>query len=101
MNDNKCSIKSLFWEISKMWVLQIIRELYLWNNTFNSIKRELWSISSKTLSERLKELQESWFVSRKIVSEQPIKIEYYLTDKWLSFSDETDKLNQWAQKWWY
>lgn len=84
-----------------MWTLQIIREIYLWNNNFNAIKKELWNISSKTLSERLKELQESGFIERNIVSEQPIKIEYHLTKKWKCFSIQIDKLNDWANKWGY
>lgn len=101
MNTKKCPIKNLFSEISKMWVMSIIREIYLWNTSFNKIKKELWNISSKTLSERLKELQDFWFVERNIVSNQPIKIEYKLTKKWTSFSKEVENLNTWAKWWWY
>jgi DNA-binding HxlR family transcriptional regulator len=96
-----CPVTSLFNQISKMWVLQILRSIYLWNDTFNEIKKSLWNISSKTLSERLKELQENWFIDRKIISEQPIKITYTLSEKWISFSKETEKLNTWAAKWEY
>lgn len=95
----KCHINTLFNQISKMWVLQIIRSIFLWNNTFNEIKKNLWAISSKTLSERLKELQENWFIERNIISEQPIKINYSLSEKGLSFSEEIEKLNSWASKW--
>ncbi|MDF1682989.1 MAG: winged helix-turn-helix transcriptional regulator [Patescibacteria group bacterium] len=38
-------------------------------------------MSSRTLSIRLKELQEDGFIIREIISEQPIKIEYRLSEK--------------------
>lgn len=101
MNKNKCPITGLFNQISKMWVLQILRTIYLWNNTFNEIKKSLWGISSKTLSERLKELKLNWFIDRKIISEQPIKINYSLTSKWISFWKKMDNLNSWAKQWQY
>lgn len=92
-----CSLVNLFNVISKMWVLHILRSIYLWNSTFSDIQLSLWTISSKTLSSRLKELQEEWFISREIISEQPIKIKYSLTEKWKNFSNEVDKLWEWAK----
>lgn len=84
-----------------MWVLHILRSIYLWNSTFSDIQWSLGTISSKTLSGRLKELQDEWFISREIISEQPIKIKYSLTQKWQNFSDEIDKLWEWARWNWY
>ncbi len=101
MEHTKCWVKILFNQISKMWVLQILREIYLWKNTFTEIKKSLWKISSKTLSERLSDLQQDWFVVKEIVSITPLKIQYSLTQKWLSFSKETERLNVWANEWWY
>ena len=97
----QCPIIGLFNDISKMWVLQLLWTIHSWKITFNEIKKNLWNISSKTLTIRLKELQFSGFIERKIVSEQPIKINYNLTKKGISFSTEIDKLNSWANKWWY
>ncbi len=101
MEHTKCWVKILFNQISKMWVLQILREIYLWKNTFTEIKKSLWKISSKTLSERLSDLQQDWFVVKEMVSITPLKIQYSLTQKWLSFSKETERLNVWANEWWY
>lgn len=96
-----CSLVNLFNIISKMWVLHILRSIYLWNNTFWEIQQSLWTISSKTLSERLKDLQNDWLIKREIISEQPVKISYTLTDKGLEFSLEVDKLWNWAKNNWY
>lgn len=99
MIKKSCPIKSLFNDISKMWVLDILWVMYEWETWFNAIKTNIPGISSKVLSDRLKELQEKWFVDRNIISEQPVKIEYSLTKKWFSFTKETEGLNTWAEKW--
>jgi len=68
-------------------------------NTFNAIKKYLGTISSRTLSERLKELESYEMVERKIVSEKPLKIEYHLTEKAISFKPYLEKISDWAKKW--
>lgn len=103
MNDTKkwCPLINLFNIISKMWVLQILRVIFVGYQSFGDIQSSLWKISSKTLSARLKELQNEWFIERKIISEQPLKIRYCLTSKWIDFSKETDNLFAWAKKYDY
>ncbi len=82
-------------------VLHILKSISLWNSSFSDIQQSLWTISSKTLSARLKELQDENFVIRKIVSEQPIKIKYSLTQKGISFTNELEKVWEWSRKNWY
>jgi len=96
---NSCPVNNLFLQLSKQWILLIFHKLSMWEKTFSWLKRGLEWISSRTLSLRLKDLQELWFVKRLIVQEQPIKIEYKLTDKWVSLSIELEKLWEWAKKW--
>ena len=96
---NSCPVNNLFLQLSKQWILLIFHNLAMWEKTFSWIKRSLPWISSRTLSLRLKDLQEIWFISRDIVQEQPIKIEYTLTEKWKSLTVELEKLSKWAQKW--
>jgi DNA-binding HxlR family transcriptional regulator len=82
-----------------MWVLAILLQISHGQKYFSSIKNSLHWISSRTLSVRLKELQKYDFIVREIVSEQPLKIEYSLTQKWKSFSKELQHLSKWAEKW--
>lgn len=96
-----CPINSLFNEIGRMWILQILREISQWNIRFNTIKNSLWRISSKTLSEKLKELQENWYIEKKNVSLSPVVIEYHLTKKWKSFKQACIWLENWAIDWGY
>jgi DNA-binding HxlR family transcriptional regulator len=94
-----CPVNSLFEKISKQWTLSILYQIWMWKKYFSQIKNSLEWISSRTLSLRLKDLQKEWFISRDIVSEQPIRIEYTFTEKWKSFQKELYKLWNWWKKW--
>lgn len=96
---NNCPVNNLFLQLSKQWIMLIFHNLNMWEKNFSGLKRKLNWISSRTLSLRLKDLQELWFIERNIVSEQPIKIEYSLSEKWKSLSWELDKLSLWAKNW--
>lgn len=48
---------------------------------FNEIRDQLPGISGRTLSQRLKELEDQGLVARKIFDERPVRIEYSLTKK--------------------
>ena len=96
---NSCPINNLFLQLSKQWILLIFHKLALWEKSFSWIKKSLTWISSRTLSLRLKDLQELEYISRDIVNEQPIKIEYTLTEKWKSLTTELEKLSVWANEW--
>jgi DNA-binding HxlR family transcriptional regulator len=47
---------------------------------FNRFVENIEGITSKVLTERLRELQRFGIIRRKIVSEYPIRIEYEMTD---------------------
>ncbi|EKE30180.1 MAG: HxlR family transcriptional regulator [uncultured bacterium (gcode 4)] len=93
----KCPVMSVFWLLSKRWMLLILRSLNDWKETFGDIKRSLIWISSKILSERLSELQMEWYVDRVIIQEKPIKIRYSVTDKWKSLWDCIWEIDNWAR----
>lgn len=97
----KCTCKILWFFdfLSKKWVLLILKWLSEWATTFTDIKKYLWWINSKIISERLTELEEKKFIKREIISEKPIKIRYSLSEKWLSLSKELEIINDWVGKW--
>lgn len=94
-----CPAMQIFSFLSRRWTLLVIHALNNGQNTFNAMKRELGSISSRTLSERLKDLEMMKFVERKIVSEQPLKIEYQLTPRAQSFETHLSNIGNWAKEW--
>lgn len=64
------------WTIEMIVVLSQIGTL-----RFNELRDQLPGISSRTLSQRLKDLESQGLVARKLYDERPVRIEYSLTKK--------------------
>src|SRR6266849_5591270 len=67
--------------ISGKWTILIIRDLAAGVKRFNQLERSLQGISPKTLSERLRALEEEGVVARQTFAEVPPRVEYTLTAK--------------------
>jgi len=63
------------------WILLIIMNLLQGPMRFNTLRAALQHISSKTLSSRLKLLEELGFVQRRAFLEIPPRVEYHITEK--------------------
>ena len=67
--------------IGDMWVLLIIYNLMSGTKRFGELLESLGNVSPKTLSQRLKTLEEAQIVSRQAFAEIPPRVEYHLTAK--------------------
>jgi DNA-binding HxlR family transcriptional regulator len=68
--------------IGTKWTFLIIRDLLIDGTLrFGDLKKSLTGISPKTLSLRLRELENHDIIKRKIYPEVPPRVEYSLTDK--------------------
>lgn len=65
---------------------------------FNELKRYLGSISDKTLSQNLKELEADDLVIRKSYAQIPPKVEYSLTERGASLMTVLDQLCVWGSE---
>ncbi len=64
--------------IGGKWTLLIIRDLATGVKRFNQLERSLQGISPKTLSERLRTLEEEGIILRQTFAEVPPRVEYSL-----------------------
>ena len=72
--------------IEKKWILEIIWELETYKGSnFNELKRGIRGISSRILSDRLKELEKNEIISRTVQDTHPPKVLYSLTEKGKGF----------------
>ena len=77
-----CPIDVGFEILGKKFAALIIRNMISLHSTkFNQFLESIEGIRPKILSNRLKELEKSGLIERKIYHERPIRIEYYLTEK--------------------
>jgi DNA-binding HxlR family transcriptional regulator len=67
--------------ISKKWTLNIIRDMFCGSTHFNDFLKNNPKLSSKVLSEKLRQLEQDELIEKVIVSKTPLTIEYHLTSK--------------------
>ncbi len=67
--------------IGDRWTPLIVRDLAPGCRRFSELQRSLQGISPKSLSARLRRLEEAEVVTRSCFAEMPPRVEYRLTDK--------------------
>ncbi|GAC1645696.1 MAG: hypothetical protein NVS4B12_11980 [Ktedonobacteraceae bacterium] len=80
------------------WILLIIMNLLQGSMRFNTLRAALKHISSKTLSSRLKLLEELGFVQRRAFLEIPPRVEYHITEKGQELGEVIGALEKFGNK---
>ncbi|MFS2153893.1 winged helix-turn-helix transcriptional regulator [Rhizobium sp. Rhizsp42] len=78
--------------------LLIMRELSMGNHRFDEIQAQT-GLSPTLLSARLKRLEESGLIERRIYSSKPRRYEYHATEKGLDLDAILVMLRAWGMKW--
>lgn len=77
-----CPINNTFQIVGKKFSILILRNMLLYRQSrFNQFLDSVEGINSRTLSVRLRQLEKAKLISRKVIPEVPIRIEYSLTPK--------------------
>ena len=76
------SLEGSFNILSQKWSLEILYTLFLTNRAarFNELKRVI-GVNSRTLSDKLKILQEADYLERRVDPAPPLRVEYTLSEK--------------------
>ena len=85
--------------ISGKWTLLIIRDLASGVKRFNQLERSLHGISPKTLSERLRSLEEEGIILRQTFAEVPPRVEYSLTVKGHDLVEVVECMRCYGNRW--
>ena len=81
ISNSRCPVCRTAEVISGKWTLLVIRDLATGSKRFCELERSLEGISPRTLSLRLRALEEQGVVERHTYPEVPPRVEYALTDK--------------------
>lgn len=84
VSTNALALERFLETFSGKWTLLILRELFSSDSgskRFGELRRQLHSISPKTLTDRLRALEAQGIVSRTVYSEVPLHVEYRLTER--------------------
>ena len=99
IDDTVCPIARTAEIISGKWTLLIIRDLASGVKRFNQLERSLHGISPKTLSERLRSLEEEGIITRQTFAEVPPRVEYSLTEKGRDLVDVIESMRSYGKRW--
>jgi DNA-binding HxlR family transcriptional regulator len=81
------------------WTLLIVRDLAEGRSRFCELERSLRGISPRTLSIRLRALEEEGVVARQTFPEVPPRVEYALTEKGRALVPIIEDMRTWGSKW--
>ena len=100
MKESKCPIEKVIQFFGQKWTMLILKQLEE-NEVlrFNKLQELLKEISPRTLSKRLKELEEENFIIKEKFNEIPPRVEYSLTKKGKEFGKYFKQFNKIVLKW--
>ena len=85
--------------IGSRWTGAIIQTLLQGKTRYALIKAAIPDITDRMLSERLRSLEAEDLVTRWVIADTPIRVEYELTDKGRSLETALREIGTWAERW--
>jgi len=99
MSESPCPVGCCAEIISGKWTLLVIRDLADGPCRFCELERSLVGISPRTLSLRLRALEEQGIVARRTYPEVPPRVEYELTDKGDALVPLIEDMRTYGNRW--
>lgn len=81
------------------WTMLVIRDLAEGSTRFSELERSLAGISPRTLSLRLRALEDEGIVVRETYSEVPPRVEYSLTEKGEALVPLIEGMRSYGREW--
>ena len=97
--DSSCPVCRTADLVCGKWTLLLVRELAEGTSRFCELERSLSGISPRTLSLRLRALEEEGIVERHTFPEVPPRVEYALTPKGQALLPIIEDMRTWGQEW--
>lgn len=99
ISNSTCPVCRTAEVISGKWTLLVIRDLATGAGRFCELERSLEGISPRTLSLRLRALEEQGIVERHTYPEVPPRVEYALTDKGEALVPLIEDMRSYGSRW--
>jgi DNA-binding HxlR family transcriptional regulator len=99
ITNSRCPVCRTAEIISGKWTLLVIRDLADGSQRFCELERSLEGISPRTLSLRLRTLEEEGVVERHTYPEVPPRVEYALTEKGRALVPLIEDMRRYGRRW--
>lgn len=95
----KCPIQFVVDLLDNKWSILVLRELFGGDRRTHELLAALPGISTKTLTQRLREMEAQGLVERRVYAEIPPRVEYSLTAKGRQLQPVMAALHQVGSQW--
>ena len=85
--------------VGRRWTGSILRALLAGPVRYHEIRSAIPDLSDRMLSERLRELEAEGIVTRSVIPETPVRVEYALTEKGRALEGPISAIAAWAEAW--
>jgi DNA-binding HxlR family transcriptional regulator len=99
LSNSRCPVCRTAEVVCGKWTLLLIRDLADGSSRFCELERSLEGISPRTLSLRLRALEEEGIVERHTFPEVPPRVEYALTEKGEALVPLIDDMRTYGARW--
>lgn len=99
MPDADCPVCRTAEIVCGKWTMLVIRDLAEGVSRFCELERSLAGISPRTLSLRLRALEEEGVVARRTYPEVPPRVEYALTEKGRALIPIVESMRSYGREW--
>src|ERR1700735_4173971 len=99
ISNSECPVCKTAEVVCGKWTLLVIRDLAEGNRRFCELERSLQGISPRTLSLRLRALEEEGIVARQTFPEVPPRVEYALTPKGRALVPLIEDMRAYGRDW--
>ncbi len=96
MGKKNCPVERTVNVIGGKWTLLILRDLFDGTKRFGELRVSLTGISPKTLTEKLRTLEQDGIIERKIYPEVPPRVEYSLTKRGQTLETIIEAMREWG-----
>ncbi len=93
-----CPVRATLALVGQKWVARIVYELASGKRRFNDLSATVGGCNSRTLRDRLKDLEDVGVVRREIVSANPPWVEYELTERGQELARALAPLAAWGRE---
>jgi DNA-binding HxlR family transcriptional regulator len=99
LSNSRCPVCRTAEVVCGKWTLLVIRDLAEGPSRFCELERSLEGISPRTLSLRLRALEEEGVVARHTFPEVPPRVEYALTEKGEALAPLIEDMRAYGKRW--
>jgi DNA-binding HxlR family transcriptional regulator len=99
VHDEECSVACTAEIIGSKWTAVLVHDLSEGPRRFSDLERALPGISPRTLSERLRSLEEEGIILRQSYAESPPRVEYELTPKGQALLPIIEAMRRFGHAW--